>query len=1036
VIPFPQPRPPNDARYKLQYERPTSINATGSYPLKFATRSSDRLAIDLVVTMPGAIFQDKDYLNHRYFYKRAHYLACLAEGIKNSKEHKFKISFDCLNGNHLQPILVVEPNGDGSADDFSSSNCVICILLAVNEKTFPENRLRPTANCIRSSGTDDDPGSKSMPPTPFYNATLQSDASITPYLKLLHATSSKSDAFRDACVLGRIWLKQREFTSGVRNGGFGNFEWAALMALLLQPNPGSGAQSLSSGYSSYQLFKATLQFLATHSLCRLPYKFQAPQAIFPMANTTPVFFDGPRNLNILFKMTAWSYARLQQEAKMSVETLRDPLFDHFDTTFIIKTETPAYRYDATIRIPLWAFGLDPLGDQYDQQLADNCRQLHDTLKSALTDRVTTLTLSLPGEPSWRVSSSKPSANLQRSLLVSIATDQTSANRKVDHGPPAENKMEAATFRQFWGDKAELRRFKDGSILESVVWSIQDQSPSVLEQIARFIIRKHMGVQVADEMRFAGDAFAHIISSGRIQGQSGTAPFASYMSALSALEKDIRDLESLPLSIRQISAADPQLRYSTAEPDSMRIPASVVLQFEGSARWPDDLCAIQRTKIAFLLKLSDLLSAEKSVYVAKVGLENPSQPSQNQAFLDIVAPGSYSFRIRIHHDREAYLLERQLKDKSLDGQSREIAATAFGSYKRDFLRVTAHTQTVQKLCTQYPALSPAIRLTKKWFASHLLSPHFHSELIEMFVVRTFLQHDPWPVPACATTGFLRTLLWISRWDWRHTPLIIDLSPTTGNATTTAEIEGGVSKNLTADDVVKIQTRFDAWRRIDPAMNRVSIFAATNLDSEGTTWTDKGKPGKVVAARMTALARAATSAVREYENALLSLLDGNERSTEVETFSPETLFVSDTQDYDILIHLASKYTTMSKKKTEPRFKNLEIQGATTSHKHQDIGFLPAELFVHELQDVYGDAILWFWNPDKYDVIAGLWNPVVVAQRPWKIKPGWNNSPVKSRDMELKEGEEGQSGVDIRLNKGAICNEIKRLAGELVSSIELIR
>jgi U3 small nucleolar RNA-associated protein 22 len=28
---------------------------------------------------------------------------------------------------------------------------------------------------------------------------------------------------------------------------------------------------------------------------------------------------------------------------------------------------------------------------------------------------------------------------------------------------------AAVFREFWGDKAELRRFKDGSILEAVVW---------------------------------------------------------------------------------------------------------------------------------------------------------------------------------------------------------------------------------------------------------------------------------------------------------------------------------------------------------------------------------------------------------------------------------------------------------------------------------------------------------------------------------------------------------------------------------------
>jgi len=31
-------------------------------------------------------------------------------------------------------------------------------------------------------------------------------------------------------------------------------------------------------------------------------------------------------------------------------------------------------------------------------------------------------------------------------------------------------FQAQSFRAFWGEKSELRRFKDGSILEAVVWS--------------------------------------------------------------------------------------------------------------------------------------------------------------------------------------------------------------------------------------------------------------------------------------------------------------------------------------------------------------------------------------------------------------------------------------------------------------------------------------------------------------------------------------------------------------------------------------
>jgi U3 small nucleolar RNA-associated protein 22 len=1034
AIPFPNPRPPKDAQYKLQYDRPASINATGSYPLKSATRSNDGMAIDLVVTMPKTLFQDKDYLNHRYFYKRAYYLACLASGIKDCKDHKFNVSFASLNGNQLQPILVIDPVGDGSADDFSSSKCRIHVILAFPEKTFVERKLLPNANCVRPKGTEEEAEGKALSPTPFYNATLQSDSTITAYLKLLHATSTTCDAYKDACILGRVWLKQRDFGSEMRKGGFGNFEWAATMAVLLQPNSGAGGSPLSTKYSSYQLFKATLQFLAYKNLSKKPYVFQAPDVTFPKADGSPVIFDGARGLNILFKMTPWSYSRLQLEAKSTIEMLGDSTFDHFESTFILKTNLLKYRYDASVEIPLVSLGLDPASEDYDQGLLERCRKIYNVLSRALTDRVTALTFLMPEENSWDVASSKSPEEQHKSILVNFETDPANANRAVDHGPAAENKQDAASFRKFWGDKSELRRFKDGSILESVVWSIKEASAPVLEQIVLFILGKHLSTDVADHACFRSDSFAHLVPSGYIQGQSGVTSFLPCMNALTVLEKDLRALEGLPLTIRHIFAADARLRYSTVEPPtaamaaSMHAPASLVVQFEGSARWPDDLCAIQRTKIAFLLKLTDLLSAAQPTYSARVGLENPSEPSQNQAYLDITLPSGFAFRLRIHHDREATLLDRQLKDKSLDGPSRESAAAALAVYKRDFINVPAHTQVLQTLCTRFLALSPAIRLTKRWFACHLLSPHFSAELIELLVVRTFLQPHPWPVPSCATTGFLRTIAWISRWDWRHVPLIVDFSSTFSSNPT--DLEGTGPKGMKSEDIEKIQTRFEAWRRIDPAMNRVVLFAATDLDSEGTTWTNKARPEKVVAARMTALAKATTSLIKAEDQSVLSRINGAQQESEsTEAYAPERFFVSQPQDYDIVIHITSNFTASGIKKTKkPTFKNLQVQGA--SGGVQNCGYNPAELFAEDLQNVYGDAILWFWDPENVDFIAGLWNPSVTGQRGWKVKAGWNSVPV----IDSAKAENAHLGVEIQVNKAAICNEIRRLGGELVSGIEV--
>jgi U3 small nucleolar RNA-associated protein 22 len=1032
-VPFPHPRPPKDAKYKFHYDRPSNVNATGSYPLKTATRNDHTFAIDLVVTMPKTLFQEKDYLNYRYFYKRAYYLACIAAGIKKSREHKFKISFDHLNGNQLQPIIVVQPSGNSDAGDFSASKCVIRILLAVPEKTFAETKLLPRCNCVRPKEANDESEPKANTPTPLYNASIQSDMSITPYLKLLHAASSKSDAFQDACILGRIWLRQRGFASALRRGGFGNFEWAALMAILLQPNSGAGAPVLSSGYSSYQLFKATLQFLAKHNLSKAPYMFQAQDDAIPKTDSVPALFDGPRNMNILFKMTPWSYAQLQREARTTIDIFRDDKADHFESTFILKTDLSVYHYDATLEIPISSLGLDPATENHDQDLAETCRVIYNTLLRALTDRATSISFKLPDGFTWKVDSEKPSEDPDRRILVNIGIDPANASRTIDHGPSAENKTEAASFRRFWGEKAELRRFKDGSILESVVWSTKDTSASVLEQIVRYIISKHLGAQVAAELRFTHDVFSHLIPSGHIQASSGISIFASRMAALASLEKDIRGLEGLPLQIRHINAADPLLRYSTVDAESTQTPASLVLQFEGSARWPDDLSAIQRTKIAFLLKLSDLLSAEKPGYTTRVGLENPSQPSQNQAYLDIILPTGYGFRIRIHHDREATLLDRQLKDKSLDAQSRESAASALAAYKRDYLHTPAHTQTLQILCTRYPALSPSLRLTKRWFASHLLSPHFSAEFIELLVVRTFLQPYPWNTPACATTGFLRTLMWISRWDWRHVPLVVDFSSNQSTQVAT-EVEGRPGA-LKTEDIEKIQTRFDAWRRIDPAMNRVVLFAATNLDADGTTWTDRAKPEKVVAARMTALTRAATNTVREQEEALISRMNGKDLETETtNNLTPESIFVPRLADYDIVVRLSSKISKLSKKKAEPKYKNLEMQnGGLGSEDRQNIGFNPVALFVEDLQQIYGDAILWFWDSDTQNDIVGLWNPAVTGQRPWKVKAGWNSVPIVGKSSKKADDEE-DGAVDIQVNKAVICNEIRRLGGGLIKDIEI--
>lgn len=117
AVPFPDPKPPKDAAYKLAYSKPSSINVVGSYAHKTMVKSEGALSVDMILTMPVSIFQEKDHLNYRYFYKRSYYLACISAGVQESMQDEFSFRFDCLNGNDLQPILVVKPKSSGYSSE-------------------------------------------------------------------------------------------------------------------------------------------------------------------------------------------------------------------------------------------------------------------------------------------------------------------------------------------------------------------------------------------------------------------------------------------------------------------------------------------------------------------------------------------------------------------------------------------------------------------------------------------------------------------------------------------------------------------------------------------------------------------------------------------------------------------------------------------------------------------------------------------------------------------------------------------------------
>ncbi|RKU44513.1 hypothetical protein DL546_006072 [Coniochaeta pulveracea] len=1017
IVPFPEPGPPKDSNYKLAFSKPAAFNVVGSYVSRTMVKVQEDHAVDMIVVIPKEVLQEKDYLNLRYFYKRAYYAAKFAAALQIEFDGVADLTFESLNDNPLLPTVSLKPR---------KGDYRIRVIPCAPDGYFPKQKLGATAGLIRS-GADDD--KKAHAPTPFYNSTLKADGSYVPYLRVLKQAEKSCPAFKDACMLGRIWLRQRGFGGAMSRGGFGHFEWSVLMALLLQTGGRKETAALSPSLNPSQLFKATIQYLAATDFLKKPFILGSKEeGLEAIRESGPVIYDAPRQLNLAYKMSSSSGFLLQQFAKWTHALLNDKSVDQFAPTFITKVNQPALMFDLNASLDMPEDYAEATGSR--EKLWTFGNKVHNVLKRALGDRAKLVSVHTAGLPMWSPRDSQRLAS-DSTVSIGILFDPSNMSRTVDHGPPAEEKKEAEKFRRFWGEKSELRRFKDGSILETLIWT--GSTPAELcEEIVRYILQLHLKIPTYSEsLTFYTRGFASLVGK-----PTDAAAFAGARAAFETFEKDIRGLEDLPLHVRQLAPIAPELRNATIEPPAPGSPKhapkpmDVVIFFEASGKWPDNLAAIQRAKIAFLLRIGTLLSEAKTNITTHLGLEDAQLETQNLAYLDVVYSNGVAFRLRIHSDLEEVLLDRRTKDKTLDQHLRTESATLLANFRRLYNHLPLHNQMIRTYTTRFPALSPTIRLLKRWFDSHKLSSHFPTDLIELLALHIFLAPHPWPQPSSPAVGFLRVLLFLAQWDWRSEPLVIDTSSYSNDAS---------DETLSKVDASSAATRLEAWRNLDPAMNRVVLLVCTPGDPSGTSHTTLDghpSPSKVVAARMTALARSATRVVREKGTAI-GLPDAGR----------QLLFVPALSDFDILLHLNKKalkatsrvYEHDDPNDVEPhhssgKFKNLDTR---TGEMPLPLATHPARLLLNQLATTYAGPLVFFQGSEDDATIGAIWNPLV-SRRSFRVNLLGNYKPValaegRKRKVESESESSGEEEDDlVEVDREAILAEVARIGGELVERI----
>lgn len=1022
----------------LPFQKPSRLDVVGSFILKnmaFARKTSSDygvFTVDIAVEMPAECFLPKDIANYRYSDKRNLYLGVLAAEMQSHASVFEKVNLMGFNGEYEKPIAVAYVKASHLAQHkIKVAKMCIRVIPVITADVFKLSKLAPSRNNIRHdpSMTEEE---MMQCKTPQYNNSILEDAMIRRHTRELHMRRTESSQFAEACILAKVWLRQRGFhkTMDSVNG----FLVSMLLHYLITK------KRINAQTPSDQMFKVLMQFLASHKLEDEPLIF--PPTDGGVALTTEglqvfrssfdlVFLDSSGRLNLFGRVTKSAWHELQSSAKDSVKLLQHCSMNDFRALFIKKNEFWT-RYDQYFWFPAPAPVDDADEETYTAEEKKSIndmglerfwmRKLEYILTRALTDRVHLVRPLLDDSKEWTMN--KPSSALppRRKVAIGLRINPDNAMRIVDKGPSADDKAASAVFRRFWKAKSELRRFKDGAIVEAVVWEeiAPENKHRLLEYIVRYITAAHCPqLTSADQVK---NSNASLYSTLDIEGEIGTlkkknkslsASFESTMTAVSNLwvvfngfAKTLRGLDSLPLNVSDVLPVHSAFRYTSLFPvqphplafskgesmsaspvahvNTVLTPLDLHLKFERSSSWPSEKEALLHAKAGFYVHIAHELETRHKL-----------RCDVSRDCVDVFLSG-YVFRLVIQSEKEVGIVTGIIGSKKLN----VINSPEYVAVKQATQYVPKHANTIHALHTKNTSFGPTVRLVQRWLADNFMSNCVRVESIELLVAHEFLKSS---TPHSILSGFLRFLQLVASFDWQQAPLIVDLNG-----------------SLDDDKQREIQKRFEA-SSISPATHPALFIAADYEDMDClSSWT-RFTPCKVVTQRLVSLAQGS------YDSLLHWLASGASSS------GWKVAFAASSQAFDVKLTLAMDQLPSKKMKLDeskkqafasPVYKNMNLSSVQVL-----IGFDPVQELLADLTRKFGHLALFFVNGVTSSEILLTWKPQ--AFLPSKFRAITSNCLVTLPKLAASEDEESTRGYAIP-NIFEIVSEMQQLGDGVIRQI----
>ena len=847
----------NDSTKALKFFPPNRIHIVGSAAAGGCLKTSPGVGctvVDVAVEVPKEFFLEKDYLDHRYHVKRMAYLKVLQQHLEKAEWVASSV-YSTHHADVRKPCLLVKAKKPGDV--------CLRVLLTIPVHAFPPARLHHEKANLRSLEVQDD----ERLPSPHYNHSIIEDMFMDEHIKYLRDAAEMAEYYEDACVLLKVWAAKRGILGAP--DGFNGFVLSMILANLVC----SG--KLSPQMDAQQLVKGALSLLSNPATLKAGFTATGvKQNVASWRNMFPLIFVGPCGyVNIGARISRCAMDEFIHEAALSSSVLERGGRTAFEQVFLVSLY-PAVRYDLHVHIKI---------DRSDNIATGSCegdmiswrsheKTIHDMITKAISNRAKLVRVQ--HQPFVNSSDIRPMAgfapkatkkrkNTEQqdeddnetdlfTVWVGIIFDPEHAFRLVDLGPSSDNDKLAKEFRAFWGDRAELRRFKDGRICESVVWdSIPlNKRHHIPALAADYVLKRNFSSTESVEW-----SCSLLDPAMGMKSDSKESSPIALIQCLDRLAKRMKDMKEVPLRVVNAQPISPAFRGTDPFPPRQhqlafgagiglgrsdeQMPVcpktlDVVVQLEGSGRWPENSMAINKTKAAMALKIAEQL---RSSYATPTIVTEEATDVLHEGFV---------FRLHIN--------------STASGANNEAA-------EKYLIKGAAHAAVVATISARFPVYGAATQVAKRWISSHMLAPHIRDEVVELIMGYLFLHPGAVDPPSSREVAFVRFLDLLASHPWNVLPLFVD-----------------------PDDEFTLADMQNLEKRMDSA-GASSLCIATPYDTEGDLWTQRGPPGVV-------LKRAQALASRAAERLKVLLQGKNRMGQEISGSSMDDLLLGDASAWESL------------------------------------------------------------------------------------------------------------------------------------------